>query len=119
MIRYAHIGFEGAVKVWPELSSVPDNVRQQISYDALYSGYLDRQSDDISSLKREEEMKIPDDLDYDTLPSLSNELRIKLKTHRPDSIGAASRIQGMTPAAVMNLIAQIKKRKSQGLKKSA
>lgn len=119
LISHSQIGFDEVIRLWPELSDISDDVRQQIIYDALYSGYLDRQNDDIELLKREDEMLIPDDIDYDILPSLSNEVKAKLKFNRPDSIGAASRIQGITPAALMNLIAQIKKHKLKGVKKRA
>jgi tRNA uridine 5-carboxymethylaminomethyl modification enzyme len=109
LLTYPHIGFENLCNLWPQLRSIAPAVIQQLSIEAMYDGYLAKQEADILSFKREELFAIPDDVNYDGLPSLSNEIKAKLKNIRPATIGAASRIQGMTPAAVIALMAYIKK----------
>ena len=79
----------------------------------MYSGYLSRQLEDIEAFKKEEHMIIPEDLDYDGLPSLSTEVKSKLKSVRPATIiGSASRIQGVTPAAVITLMGAYQKNRN-------
>lgn len=109
LLTYPHISFLDICKVWQELNEVPKNIIEQLEIEASYDGYLEQQTQDIVVFKREEDMAIPDDVNYDNLPSLSTEIKNKLKFHKPHTIGTASRIQGMTPAAVMNLIGYIKK----------
>jgi tRNA uridine 5-carboxymethylaminomethyl modification enzyme len=109
LLTYPHIDFSTICKIWPELQTVSKDVSEQIEIEAMYSGYLDRQEQDIMIFKREENLTIPATLDYDSLSSLSTEIKNKLKFHKPHNIGAVSRIQGMTPAAVITLIGYIKK----------
>lgn len=109
LLTYPHINFADICRIWPELQELPKDIVDQIETEALYDGYLDKQEQDIIIFKKEEDMLIPNSIDYDLLPSLSTEIKNKLKSHRPHNIGAASRIQGMTPAAVINLIGHIKK----------
>lgn len=112
LLKYENIGFNDLCRVWPELSAMSHDVREQMLIEAQYSAYLIRQELDIDAFKKEEHMHIPEELDYDKLPSLSNELKLKLKQIRPQTIGAAGRIQGMTPAAVVGLMGHIKKLES-------
>jgi tRNA uridine 5-carboxymethylaminomethyl modification enzyme len=109
LLTHNSISFNDITNIWPELKDIPSDVIEQIDIDAMYYGYLERQSLDIDSFKKEEAMLIPDQLDYDNLPSLSNEVKAKLKHVKPSTIGAASRIQGMTPAAVIALMAHVRK----------
>ncbi|MEZ5692225.1 MAG: tRNA uridine-5-carboxymethylaminomethyl(34) synthesis enzyme MnmG [Rickettsiales bacterium] len=109
LLTYPHISFENICNIWPELNNIPYDIIEQIEIEALYDGYLQKQEQDILSFKKEEELIIPDIIDYDNMPSLSTEIKNKLKFYRPHNIGAASRIQGMTPAAITNLIAHVKK----------
>ncbi len=104
-------------KVWPEMGGMGDEILEQLQIESLYSSYLERQELDIASFKKEEEMTIPETLDYDALPSLSTEVKVKLKKVRPSTIGQASRIPGVTPAAMIALIAFIKKGGYAGLDK--
>lgn len=96
-------------KVWPEMAGMDDDVLEQLQIESLYSNYLEQQNLDIQAFKKEEEMTIPHGLDYDGLPSLSTEVKVKLKRVNPATIGQASRIPGVTPAAIIALIAYIKK----------
>ncbi len=112
LLTYKNIAFSDICRIWPELKAIPKDILEQIEIEAMYDGYLEKQEQDILSFRKEEELIIPESLDYDTLPSLSNEVKNKLKFHKPYTIGAAGRIQGMTPAAVINLIGHIKKLQS-------
>ncbi len=102
-------GFIGLCQIWPELSAIPVDIQEQLEIEALYDGYLDRQHQDIQNFKKEEDMIIPDNLDYNMLSSLSTEIKNKLNQLRPHTIGAAGRIQGMTPAALVALMSHVKK----------
>lgn len=86
-------------------------VAEQVEVQFKYAGYIDRQSEEIEHLRRQEHTQLPDDLDYQQVSGLSNELRSKLTSVRPVSIAQASRIQGMTPAAISLLLIYLKKRK--------
>jgi tRNA uridine 5-carboxymethylaminomethyl modification enzyme len=79
-----------------------------LQIDSLYKGYLEKQENDIRAFQVEEELALPESLDYSKLTALSNELREKLARHRPHSIGAAQRIPGITPAAIGILLAAAK-----------
>ena len=109
LLQHNHIAFADLCKIWPELSDIPPSIVEQLEIEAMYAGYLDRQEQDILSFKKEEEMTIPPDINFDELPSISTELKTKLKNIRPATIGSAGRIQGMTPAAIIALMAYIKK----------
>ncbi|MEQ1704495.1 MAG: tRNA uridine-5-carboxymethylaminomethyl(34) synthesis enzyme MnmG [Rickettsiales bacterium] len=109
LLTYPHVNFSDICRVWPELQSMKKDIVEQIEIEALYDSYLEKQEQDIIIFKREEELLIPESINYDLLSSLSTEVKNKLKFHKPHNIGAASRIQGMTPAAVTALIGFIKK----------
>jgi NAD/FAD-utilizing enzyme apparently involved in cell division len=93
------------VELCPESSEISPDILSQISIDATYASYIERQGRDIDALKRDAEKSLPLDLPYQTIAGLSTELKTKLLTTRPDSIAQASRIEGMTPAALGLLIA--------------
>ena len=87
-------------RVWPELGGFDTTVATQIEIDAKYAVYLDRQASDIESLRKDEAIGLPGDLDYDMVAGLSNELKGKLKAVRPETLAQAARMEGMTPAAL-------------------
>jgi tRNA uridine 5-carboxymethylaminomethyl modification enzyme len=87
-------------KVWPELASLEPEIARRLEADAKYSVYLDRQDEDVARFRRSESIAIPADLDYARISGLSNELRQKFLSVRPNNIGQAGRIEGMTPAAL-------------------
>ncbi|MFN0114845.1 MAG: tRNA uridine-5-carboxymethylaminomethyl(34) synthesis enzyme MnmG [Paracoccaceae bacterium] len=89
----------------PGLSDLPEPIRRQLERDALYAGYLSRQSEEAEALRRDEARRIPDGFDYRPVSGLSSELRQKLTRIRPKSIAEAARIEGMTPAALTLLLA--------------
>ncbi|MBH1970212.1 tRNA uridine-5-carboxymethylaminomethyl(34) synthesis enzyme MnmG [Moraxellaceae bacterium AER2_44_116] len=99
---------------YSQLASLTDTVvapevGEQIEINAKYSGYIDRQHDEVARLRKSEEMILPDDFDYDRVQSLSNEVRLKLKTIKPATLAQAGRISGVTPAAVSLLLIYLKK----------
>lgn len=97
----------------PELSTAAKRQgQQQVQIQIKYQGYIDRQTDEIARLKKQESTKLPSDLDYEQMQGLSNELKQKLLEARPDNIGRASRIPGMTPAAISLLLVYLKKHNS-------
>lgn len=91
------------------VKSIPADIATQLERDALYAHYIDRQLNDVAALNRDRERTIPDSMDYDTITSLSNELKTKLKAALPDNMAQAARIDGITPAALMLVAAEIKK----------
>ena len=86
------------------------NVADQVEIEIKYEGYISRQSDEIERLRRNENTRLPDDLDFDVIGGLSNEIRQKLKEVRPETVAQASRIQGVTPAAISQVLVHLKKR---------
>ena len=109
LMSYSEIGFSDVASAWPELSSIDPDIARQIEIDAGYSVYMQRQQADIDAVKKDEDRSIPDDFNYDSISGLSNELRHKLETIRPNSIGQAGRIDGITPAGLTLLLAHVKK----------
>jgi tRNA uridine 5-carboxymethylaminomethyl modification enzyme len=102
-------GFAQLAAIWPELEAIPPAIRNQIAREQLYARYLDRQSADVAALQRDEAVRFPESFDFD-LPGLSTELRTKLARQRPETLGQAGRIEGMTPAALTLLLARLRRR---------
>ena len=99
-------------KIRQIFSGIPDygmSIDNQVEIDAHYMGYLQRQSKDISSFKKDESVVIPESINYDTLSGLSNEIKSKLIKVKPKTLGQAIRIDGVTPAAIIILLSHIKK----------
>ena len=97
-------------EVWPGLQELRPDVAEQLEIEARYSGYLERQEADIRAFRRDETLTLPAELDYDTIGSLSAEVRQKLDTVRPATLGAAGRISGVTPAALVALLRHVRKK---------
>ncbi|MDF1610505.1 tRNA uridine-5-carboxymethylaminomethyl(34) synthesis enzyme MnmG [Hoeflea sp. YIM 152468] len=109
LLSYPDISIDTLVGIWPRLGQHDPRVLNAAAVDATYAVYLDRQKQDIDQRRQEEARLIPDDFDYDSLSGLSRELKIKLEAVRPPSIGHAERIEGMTPAAIALLLANLRK----------
>lgn len=109
LLSRADLDYADLVKVWPELGSSSLRTREALKIDASYSVFLGRQEADITEIRREESRHIPDDLDYDVLSGLSNELKQKLNRARPANIAQAARLEGMTPAATSLLLLAVKR----------
>jgi len=109
LLAFPEINFEALEKIWPEeISQIDAKIKNQISINELYSSYLKRQEQDLVIFRQDENMKIPLDLDYNNIQSLSLEVREKLKKFRPVTIAAAFKIQGITPASIMAVMVYIK-----------
>lgn len=108
LLSYPDVTFERLVQQWPELGNIQPDIIQQLEIQALYSGYLERQESDIAAFQKQEHLPLPAKMNYDAIPSLSKELRGKLKATLPATLGAASRIQGMTPAAITALLVEVR-----------
>jgi len=83
---------------------------EQVEIQLKYSGYIERQKNEIEQMRRQENTRLPEDFDYSQVSGLSNELKLKLSQQRPETLAQASRIQGMTPAAISLLLVYLKKR---------
>ena len=112
LLSFENVSFNDVNNIWPETKIIKDDIREQIEIETQYAGYLDRQREDIIDFKREEELTLPKNLDYKTIGSLSNEIVEKLTLVRPPTLGAASRISGVTPAAIIALLRYVKKQKN-------
>lgn len=110
IMRYPHVGWSDVARIWPELNNVTPDIVEQIEIDAAYAGYMGRQDADVAAYRKDEALLIPANLDYSTIGSLSAEIRQKLEQARPETLGAASRIPGVTPAAVVALLRHVKKK---------
>ena len=112
LIAMPDVGLARVIALWPEIGALPSFAQEALEADALYSGYMDRQNIEIETLRREESYVIPTNIDYFAIPSLSIELRQKLARVKPETLGQAQRIDGMTPAGLACLLGSIKKPKS-------
>ena len=109
LMGYENVSRETLCSIWPEMNCVPADVYEQIEIESRYSGYLKRQLNDIEDFKKDENLKIKEDIDYTKIGGLSREMVTKLSKVRPSTIGEASRIPGVTPAAVTALMGYLKK----------
>ncbi len=112
LLSYKNISFKKLEKIWPELKSMESDVKEQIEIESIYSNYLLRQKSDIEDFKKEEGLTIPKTTNFREVGSLSNEIVEKLSTIKPPTLGAASRISGVTPAAVIAIMRFLKKQKN-------
>jgi tRNA uridine 5-carboxymethylaminomethyl modification enzyme len=108
LLSYPGVGLARLRSIWPALSSLSPKIAQQLEIDARYASYLRRQELDVTALRKDEAVVIPAGFDYTTLASLSAEARQKLELHRPATLAQAGRIEGMTPAALMLVLAGVK-----------
>ncbi len=110
LLAYPHIAFDQLGEIWPALKNFRPDIREQVEIASVYQSYLARQQADIDLFKMDEQLAIPSSLDYDAVGSLSNEIRDKLKRTKPPTLGAASRIPGVTPAAITAIMTYMKRR---------
>ena len=109
IMSYDDVSRETINQLWPELAEMPDDFYEQIEIEARYSGYIKRQMADIEVFKKDVKLKIREDIDYSKIGSLSREMVQKLSKVKPATIGEASRIPGVTPAAITAILGYIKK----------
>jgi len=109
LLSYPDITLADVSRIWPRLGDLPAKVAEQLEIDAKYDVYLSRQAADIAAYRRDEALVLPDDLDYAAIGGLSNEVRQRLISHRPRTIGHAGKIEGVTPAALTLLVAHLRR----------
>lgn len=110
LIRRPEVTYEALTQIAPFAPAIEDKeAAEQVEISIKYQGYIEHQQQEIERHKRHENTQIPAEFDYDRVESLSNEVRAKLMQHRPVSIGQASRISGITPAAISILLVNLKK----------
>ena len=109
LLSYPDISVKELARIWPAFSAIPPKIAEQLEIDAKYAVYLDRQAADIASFRRDERLELPNEIDYATLKGLSNEVRQRLSAIRPRTVGQASRIEGVTPAALTLLAAYVRR----------
>ena len=109
LLSYPTLEMADIARIWPELADLPAKIANQLEIDAKYSVYLDRQTADIESYRKDESFVLPEGLDYAALSGLSHEIRQKLAAHKPRTIGQAGRIDGITPAALTLLVAHVRR----------
>lgn len=111
-LAYTEIAFSDLIKAWPELEGTPLEIAEQMAIEAKYAGYLDRQLADIDSLRKDNALRLPQDINYASVGGLSNEVRSRLEVVRPVTLGQAGRIEGVTPSALTALLAHVRRKRS-------
>jgi len=109
LLSYPEVDIARLISIWPEIARLDQDIAEQLAVDARYAVYVKRQELDIAAFRKDEAIAIPTGFCFAALPGLSTELRQKLERHRPASLGQAARLDGMTPAALLLLLAHLKK----------
>ena len=109
LLKRPEVTLEAASELFPVLDEIPEETRCQVEIETKYQGYVKRQEEEIEKFRQWESVKLPDDIDYSSIPGLTREVVEKLQRQRPDSIGRASRISGITPAAITAIRIHLKK----------
>ncbi|MHA1529367.1 MAG: tRNA uridine-5-carboxymethylaminomethyl(34) synthesis enzyme MnmG, partial [Alphaproteobacteria bacterium] len=110
LLRLPGVDMTRLAAMWPQLAAISPAVAEQLEVEARYAGYLERQEADIRAFRRDEGLALPTDLDFAQIPSLSNEVKQILAVARPVTLGAAGRLPGVTPAALVALLRYVKRR---------
>jgi tRNA uridine 5-carboxymethylaminomethyl modification enzyme len=118
LLSHPNIGIARLAPIWPRLAELPAKIAEQLEIDAKYEVYLSRQAADIAAYRRDESLELPESVNYAEFVGLSNEVRQKLESARPRTIGQAARMDGITPAALTLLVAHLK-RKARGVRTAA
>ncbi|KAL1919142.1 uncharacterized protein VTP21DRAFT_2524 [Calcarisporiella thermophila] len=110
LLRLPFVTIKMLENVIPELKEIPANIKERLAIEGFYRAYLTRQEAEVAAFRRDEEILLPEDLNYDLIHNLSAEVREKLKTARPATLGAAKRMDGMTPTSVLVLMKHLRRR---------
>ncbi len=113
LLAYPEISVADLRSVWPELSNLAPALAERLKIDAIYSSYMKRQESDIAAFRRDEALALPADLDYSSIGGLSLEAQDKLARARPQTLGQAGRIPGITPAALVALLRHVRRSSSE------
>ena len=111
LLAYPDVQFEDLLALDPSLSEIDVGTRRQLERDALYANYIERQNRDVELMKNDEKHAIPNGFDFSCVEGLSSELKSKLTAARPENLSQASRIDGMTPAALTIILAKLRQQK--------
>ena len=109
VMSYDGVSRETIIRIFPELNDIPADVYEQIEIEARYAGYIKRQLADIEVFKKDEKLRLRDDIDYSKIGGLSREMVAKLSKVKPATVGEASRIPGVTPAAITAVLGYVKR----------
>ncbi|MEL7323222.1 MAG: tRNA uridine-5-carboxymethylaminomethyl(34) synthesis enzyme MnmG [Pseudomonadota bacterium] len=109
-LAYPSISMTDIEGAFSEIAALGDRIKAQLEIEAMYAGYIERQKEDVAALRREEALALPADLNYASVGGLTNEVRAKLETVRPATLGQAARIEGMTPGALTALLSFVRRR---------
>ena len=112
LLAHPGIKVENLTKLWPELDALTPSLAERLEIEALYNGYVERQEADVAAFRRDESLVLPEDLDYSGIGGLSREVQDKLTRARPQTLGQAGRMPGVTPAALVALLRHVRRRKS-------
>ena len=118
LLVFKNIDRKKLENIWPKIKEIPNDIFEELKTKSVYKGYVERQLQDISDLKKDEELKIPKNLDYNKVPNLTNEVLEKLDYIKPKNLGEITRISGVTPAAVINILRFVNKKKTNYSKKN-
>jgi len=117
LLVFKNIDRKKLENIWPKIKEIPNDIFEELETKSIYKGYVERQLQDINDLKKDEELKLPRNLDYNKIPNLTNEVLDKLNYIKPKNLGEITRISGVTPAAVINILRFVKKNKTNYSKK--
>jgi len=117
LLVFKNIDRKKLENIWPKIKEIPNDIFEELETKSLYKGYVERQLQDINDLKKDEGLKIPRNLDYNKIPNLTNEVLDKLNYIKPKNLGEITRISGVTPAAVINILRFVNKNKTNYSKK--
>jgi len=109
LLAYPDVEWAQLELIWPQLADLQPKAKEQADIEARYSVYLDRQEADVHAFRKDEALALPPSLDYDAINGLSNEVRAKLNTVRPATLGQAARISGVTPSALTLLLSYVRR----------
>ena len=109
LLNQPGVQLQRLASIWPELATWESDIKEQIEVEAAYSGYLGRQADDVAQFQRDEDLRLPNDLDYSRIGGLSTEVREKLAAARPTTLGQAGRMEGITPGALVALLGHVRR----------
>ena len=117
LLVFKNIDRKKLENIWPKIKEIPNDIFEELETKSIYKGYVERQLQDINDLKKDEGLKIPRNLDYNKIPNLTNEVLDKLNYIKPKNLGEITRISGVTPAAVINILRFVNKNKTNYSKK--
>jgi tRNA uridine 5-carboxymethylaminomethyl modification enzyme len=109
LLAYPNLGLADVARIWPEFAGLAPSIAAQLEIDAKYAVYLERQAEDVAAFRRDESLVLPENLDFMQISGLSNEMKQKFAAQRPRTVGQASRLDGVTPAALTLLAAHVRR----------